>query len=100
MNQIAFHPLSRSSIAAAGTDGTLYLWDTNQSSSVESIPKAHSGPISGIGWCPTTKGMIATVGHDRALKIWNLNNRQLIKSFKCSIELFTMRASLTVTKCA
>ncbi len=64
---LAFDPAS-TRLAAAGSDGTLRIWDLADRSLHEL--SGHSGPILDLAWSPDGT-RLATAGDDRTARVWN-----------------------------
>ncbi|KAI8614609.1 WD40-repeat-containing domain protein [Chytriomyces sp. MP71] len=73
----AFSPFKKSTLAAAGDDGALVVWDFTVSATEPSfvVKNAHAAPLSGLCWSPCNKALFVTAGLDRRVLVCNKDER-------------------------
>ena len=83
-----------SSLASAGKDGYVYIWDSAMFSRRQPNRLGHSAnprlalehsnlsSVKALGWCPFRRGLLATGGGqaDQTIKLWETNRGQLLNS--------------------
>jgi WD40 repeat protein len=77
---LAFHPRADAhTLASAGADGTLKLWDT-RTWNVRQERRAHLGGLHGLAFSPDGKH-IATTGNDAAVRVWDTETGRPVSVF-------------------
>ncbi len=74
LGQAALSPDERT-LAAAGYDGELTLWNLRVPGSRPTVLPAHKGPLGELAFSPDGAS-IATVGDDRSLQLWDVARRR------------------------
>jgi WD40 repeat protein/serine/threonine protein kinase len=77
---LAFHPRADAhTMASAGADGTLKLWDT-RTWKLRHEQQAHLGGIHGVAFSPDGKH-IATTGKDATVRVWDTETGRAVSVF-------------------
>ena len=86
---LAFAPNRPHTLASAGYDKLVRLWDPASGQKVADL-KDHSDAVYGVAWSPDGK-YLATASADRALKIWHVSSRKRLYSLTESTDwLYTV----------
>jgi WD40 repeat protein len=63
-------------VASAGTDGTVRLWDVATAKESVTI-RAHAGGVSGLAFAPDGKAL-ASAGEDHLVRLWDSTGKELV----------------------
>ncbi|KAI1498469.1 WD domain-containing protein [Biscogniauxia marginata] len=77
VNDVQYHPISRSFIGSVSDDLTLQILDVRQPSNIQSSLVAkdgHSDAINALAFNPSTEVLVATASADKTIGIWDLRN--------------------------
>ncbi|KAI0016209.1 WD40 repeat-like protein [Xylariomycetidae sp. FL0641] len=77
VNDVQYHPISKSFLGSVGDDLTLQILDVRQPSNTQSslIAKdGHSDAINALAFNPSTEVLVATASADKTIGIWDLRN--------------------------
>ncbi|KAI1336189.1 WD40 repeat-like protein [Xylariaceae sp. FL0016] len=77
VNDVQYHPISKSFIGTVSDDLTLQILDVRQPSDTQSSLVAkdgHSDAINALAFNPSTEVLVATASGDKTIGIWDLRN--------------------------
>ncbi|KAH8652316.1 WD40-repeat-containing domain protein [Xylariales sp. PMI_506] len=77
VNDVQYHPISKSFIGTVSDDLTLQILDTRQATNDQSALVAkhgHSDAINALSFNPSTEVLVATASADKTIGIWDLRN--------------------------
>lgn len=77
VNDVQYHPLSKSLIGSVSDDLTLQIVDVRQKDSFKSAvgtKDGHLEPINALAFNPTAQNVVATASADKTIGIWDLRN--------------------------
>jgi WD40 repeat protein len=81
VNAVAFSQPHGLTVASAGSNSTIKLWDlTKPKAPARELP-GHKGPVYGLAFSQCG-GFLASAGWDKVVRVWNPNNSQLVKELK------------------
>ncbi len=77
VNDVQYHPLSKSLVGSVSDDLTLQIIDVRQKGNDTSALLAkngHSDAINALAFNPTTEFLVATASADKTIGLWDLRN--------------------------
>ncbi|KAI1841515.1 hypothetical protein JX265_013480 [Neoarthrinium moseri] len=77
VNDVQYHPISKSFIGSVSDDLTLQILDVRQPSDTQSsliAKNGHSDAINALAFNPSTEILVATASADKTIGIWDLRN--------------------------
>ena len=77
VNDVQYHPISKTFIGSVSDDLTLQILDVRQASTTQSSLVAkdgHSDAINALAFNPSTEVLVATASADKTIGIWDLRN--------------------------
>lgn len=77
VNDVQYHPTSKSLIGSVSDDLTLQILDIRESTTSKAAMVArggHQDAINALAFCPSTELLVATASADKTIGIWDLRN--------------------------
>lgn len=87
VNALQFSYVKKSILGTVSTNGSLSLWDINESKLLHNFKQSHNSPATGIAFSPVNHLLLATVGLDKRLICYDPQLKSCIKTYRTEAPL-------------